>query len=175
MFGMKFFTGLYLGDFMLCSFCLLLFYPSFSYSSFRNAFHICVPSLLSKSAQLCMCGHWSTAGPQLKPRDKNIIAVSAGRKRIRLLQIGPFPNLCRRKRVKPMQFHTQWWRRISVKELEEKAPVHATNQHSPAWSADRFKKKKKTEGSFSVIHTVFVHICSSLMIFPKCQWHTHKA
>lgn len=51
--------------------------------------------LLSKSSLLCVCGHWSTIGPQLKPTDKNIVAVSAGRKRIRSLQTGPFQVLTR--------------------------------------------------------------------------------
>lgn len=97
---------------MLCSFSLLLFYPSFhtvaSGMRVTHMSHLCSPNL----PQLCACGHWSTTGPQLKPRDKNIIAVSAGRKRIRLLQIGPFRILPTKKRVKPMQFQTRRWRRI---------------------------------------------------------------
>lgn len=93
-FWMNFLTGLYLGDLMLCCSPLLLS-AILLYGSCRNICRTCIPSPLSKCAVLCVCGHWSTTGPQLKPRDKNIIAVSAGRKRIRLLQIGPLRILTR--------------------------------------------------------------------------------
>lgn len=90
MFEMKFFTGLYLGDLMLRSSSSLLS-TLLSYSGYRNTCQTYyIPSLLPKYALLCVCGDCSTTGPRLKPRDKNIIAVSAGRKRIRALQIGPF-------------------------------------------------------------------------------------
>lgn len=53
------------------------------------------PSLLlfSKSAQLCKCGPCSATGPQLKPRDKNSIAVSAGGEQIKSFPVGPFSIL----------------------------------------------------------------------------------
>lgn len=98
--GMKFFTGLYLGDLLLRSSPALFLPPSsiqelqedtsdlFSFFFFSPPF-----SFTKKRTALCMWHVWSTTGPQLKPRDKNIIAVSAGRKRIRALQIGPFPIL----------------------------------------------------------------------------------
>lgn len=80
---------------MLCS-SSRLYSSILGNSSCRNICRACIPALRSKSALLYVCGHWSTAGPQLKPGDKNVIAVSAGRKRIRSLQIGPIRILTRK-------------------------------------------------------------------------------
>lgn len=97
--GMKFFMGLYLGDLLLRS-SPALFLPPSSIQELQEdtsdlfSFFFSPPfSFTKKHTALCMWHAWSTTGPQLKPRDKDIIAVSAGRKRIRALQIGPFPIL----------------------------------------------------------------------------------
>lgn len=82
---------------------------------------------------------WSTARPQLKPRDKNIIAVSAGRKRIRALQTGPFPILMGQTCEACAASHSAI-ERISLKSLEEDLGVFciwADHQQSLTWSADR--------------------------------------
>lgn len=93
MFGMKFFTGLYLGGLMLCPFFLLL--STLLPQSQEYVTHV-FPLSSTNLPVFCICGHWRATGPQLKPRDKNIIAVSAGGKRIKSLQIGPFRILMRR-------------------------------------------------------------------------------
>lgn len=116
-------------------------------------------------APLCVCGHWSATGPQLKPRDKNIIAVSAGRKRIRVLQIGPFPNLD----------GANVWNPCSFTLSDEEDSSEVVGRGSSGKSTEHCLKRRqiKTEGRFSVIHTVFLHR-QFINDIPRCQWQTQS-
>ncbi len=160
---MKFFTGLYLGDLMLRSSFSLLSGP-LSYSSCRDTYQTCIPSFLSKYAPLCVPGNWSTVGPQLKPRDKNIIAVSAGKKPIRVLQIGPFRILTGQTCEADAVSHSRWggflwssWKRLQLLWQINSTLLEALTD--------------KNRRSFGVIHTVFLHR-QFINDIPQCQRHT---
>lgn len=111
---------------------LLLFCPVSSIKKERE----------KKIAALCMWHVWSAARPQLKPGDKNIIAVSAGRKRIRAPQTGPFPILMGQT-CEACGASGSTIERISLKSLEEDPGVffiylfEPDHQQSLTWSADR--------------------------------------
>lgn len=87
---MKTFWELYLGDLPLWSSSLLLS-TVLSQSNCRHTCQTCFP--FPPSLNMPHFVHVKTGalqGHKLKPGDKNIIADSAGRKRIRVLQIRPF-------------------------------------------------------------------------------------
>lgn len=128
-------------------------------------FFALVPSIKKrKIAALCMWHVWSAARPQLKPRDKNIIAVSAGRKRIRAPQTGPFPILMGQTCEACGASGLDDWEDFSqVVGRGSGCFLFFDHQQSLTWSADKWKKKTAFVCNSNCFTTV------SPPTTPQCQ------